>query len=71
MLRYEDECAGCPPELGCMGDACEYKNVPHWYCDECGEEFKPEELRQLDGKELCQECFCEEAWNSARKVRRD
>ena len=38
MLRIEDECVGCPPEMGCIGSACENKNVPHLYCDECGDD---------------------------------
>ena len=36
MVRFEDECVGCPPELGCDGDQCPYKNVPRSYGDECG-----------------------------------
>ena len=38
MVKYEDECVGCPKELGCMGSACPNRNVPHFYCDKCGEE---------------------------------
>lgn len=39
MIRFEDECVGCPPEMGCLGDGCRYRNVPHIYCDICGEEI--------------------------------
>lgn len=38
MIRYENECVGCPPDLGCMGDSCPCLNVPRLYCDECGNE---------------------------------
>ena len=36
MIIYEDECVGCPKEMGCLGSACPYKNVPHYCCDSCG-----------------------------------
>ena len=47
MIKYEDECVGCPPNMGCMGDACKYRNVKHLYCDKCGE----------DCEELCEDCL--------------
>ena len=55
MVKYENECVGCPPEMGCLGDCCPNRNVPHIYCDKCGEEC--EELYRYDGKELCENCF--------------
>lgn len=39
MIKFEDECVVCPSERGCIGDACGYRNVPHIYCDICGEEI--------------------------------
>ena len=51
MVRFEDECVGCPTEMGCLGNSCPYRNVPHLYCDKCGEEF--DELYDLDGEQLC------------------
>ena len=39
MVIVKDECVGCPPEIGCYGSSCPYKNVPHYFCDECGEEI--------------------------------
>ena len=55
MKKIENECVGCT-EIGlpCLGIACPKRNVPHWYCDECGEE---EELYHYDGRELCIECI--------------
>ena len=44
MIKFEDECVGCPTELGCIGEACRYRNVPHVYCDICGEEIFPDEV---------------------------
>lgn len=52
MVEYVDECVGCTN--GCIGSACRYRNVPHWYCDECGEE---KELYEFDDEELCIDCI--------------
>ena len=59
MIRYEDECVGCPPEMGCLGSGCPNRNVPHYYCDKCGEEYSPEELYDYDGEIMCKECLIE------------
>lgn len=65
MLIHEDDCVGCPPGLGCLGDGCPHRNVPHWFCDECEAEVSRKELRILNGKQLCWDCFCEESWDAA------
>ena len=57
MIKYEDECVGCPKEMGCLGNACPNRNVPHLYCDEC--EYEYDELYTCDGKELCEDCLKE------------
>ena len=31
MIKYENECVGCPPERGCLGSSCPYMNVPRLY----------------------------------------
>lgn len=49
---YENECVGCG--LPCMGSACPNVNVPHFYCDRCGEE---DTLYHYNGQELCLECI--------------
>lgn len=51
MVKYEDECVGCPPELGCLGSACPNRNVPHLYCDKCGKE-----VAEFYEDELCIDC---------------
>ena len=56
MVEYENECVGCPPEMGCMGSSCPNRNVPHYYCDECGDETS---LYYYDDKELCIDCIKE------------
>lgn len=58
MIKYENECVGCPPEMGCMGNACPYRNVPVYYCDECGEEIGYEDVYTTDGaNHLCKNCY--------------
>lgn len=54
MKRIENDCVGCPPEMGCLGSSCPYRNNPHYYCDQCGEE-KP--LYHFDDEELCIDCI--------------
>ena len=58
MITYEDECVGCPTELGCMGSACPYRNVPHLYCDKCKHDV--EKLYKYDGQEICEDCLLKE-----------
>ncbi len=48
MVTYENECVGCPPEMGCLGSACPNRNVKYLYCDKCGEDA--EKLYVVDGK---------------------
>ena len=56
MIKYEDDCVGCPPEMSCIGDSCpNRRSVQHFYCDRCGDDV--EELYFLDGQELCENCL--------------
>ena len=55
MIKCENECVGCPKEMGCMGDSCPNRNVKHLYCDRCGDDV--EELYNFLGEELCEECL--------------
>lgn len=56
MIKFENECVGCPPDMGCLGSSCKYVNTPHYYCDECGDEAK---LHEYENKELCENCLLE------------
>lgn len=56
MKIIENDCVGCPPEIGCLGSTCRYSNAPHYYCDECGDEAK---LYEYENKELCENCLLE------------
>lgn len=67
MLKIEDRCVGCPAGVPCLGAACPNRDIPVWYCDECGQELERWQLRRLNGNELCFDCFGEEAWDSAEE----
>lgn len=54
MIKIENDCVGCPPEMGCMGSSCPNRNVKHFYCDDCGDET---DLYEFDGEELCIDCI--------------
>ena len=68
MIEYTNECVNCEPWMGCLGDACPNRNVPHFYCDECGDEYTPDELLEIDGKWVCKECLFEQAKEKYKKV---
>lgn len=55
MITYENECVGCPKEMGCLGDSCPNRNVPRLYCDNCKDEV--DALYYWDGQELCIDCI--------------
>lgn len=59
MIRYEDECFGCPPEVGCYGSGCPMRNVKHTYCDHCDADLEDDEIYQVDGEDLCEDCLKE------------
>lgn len=54
MINIENECVGCPPDMGCLGKSCPYLDVPRFYCDECGDEA---ELYWYEGEQLCIDCI--------------
>ena len=56
MIVFQNECVGCPPEMGCLGSSCLFRNVEHHYCDECECD---DQLYYFDDRELCIECIKE------------
>ena len=53
MRKYENQCVGCPSELGCIGEACRYINTSIDVCDQCsGENAK----YRIDGEDYCESC---------------
>ncbi len=57
MTTYKDDCVSCG--LPCMGSSCKYKNVPHYFCDKCGDECNDDNMYEVDGAELCEFCLKE------------
>ena len=58
MITYEDECVRYTTELGCLGSACQNRNVKHLYCDKCKDDV--EKLYKYDGQEICEDCLLKE-----------
>ena len=56
MVIHEDRCVGCPPERGCLGDACPNKNVAVYICDHCEEDIEGV-VYEVDGEDLCEYCL--------------
>lgn len=52
MIEVTNECVDCG--LPCLGNACPYRNVKRYYCDECKEEAK---TYHYDGRHLCIDCI--------------
>lgn len=52
MLVYEDMCVDCG--LPCLGKSCPNRNVPVYYCDDCGDDAP---LYYFEGEELCLDCI--------------
>ena len=60
MVTVQNECVGCPPNMGCLGEGCPYRHVVRTHCDKCGFE---ETLYEWDGDQLCLDCILEECGN--------
>lgn len=58
MIKIEDQCVGCPPERGCLGSVCPYRNVQVHYCDGCDIEILGD-IYVVDGEEFCEDCLKE------------
>lgn len=66
MIKFENECVGCPPGMGCLGSSCPYSHVPHLFCDECGEE--EETLYDTARGQLCEKCASDEEREECDKI---
>ena len=54
MIKYEDNCVGCPPEMGCLGSSCPNRNIEVHYCDICDSSNAEYEI---DGEDICSDCI--------------
>ena len=55
MIKYENECVGCPPEMVCLGSGCPNRNGLYLLCDRCDADC--EELYILGDEQVCEECL--------------
>lgn len=54
-LVISNECCSCATEsYPCRGNLCPLRNVPHLYCDDCGEEIT---LYYYEDEMLCLDCI--------------
>ena len=58
MIYRENECVGCPPEMGCLGSACRYRNVLQLVCDHCHAEV--DKLYWIGDEQWCAECVLDD-----------
>lgn len=54
MVKIENHCISCPPEIGCLGEGCPKRHVRCYYCDDCKFEA---ETYFFDDEELCLDCI--------------
>lgn len=59
MVKYEDNCCGCADSLGCLGASCPNRNLEVYYCDACDCEIESDEVYDVDGEDLCEDCLKE------------
>ena len=57
--KHIETCVGCTSMgLPCRGRSCSNYNGAYEYtCDECEKEYDPEELYDVDGEMLCEDCL--------------
>lgn len=55
-VRHENQCVGCPPEMGCLGSVCPNRNVAIFTCDRCDEDIEGE-VFEVDDEDLCEDCL--------------
>lgn len=62
MLKIENHCCNCAvPGYPCRGELCPLTRVEVHYCDKCDPKcrFPIEEVYDVDGMELCEDCLKE------------
>ena len=63
MIKYEDHCCDCAAGgYPCRGAFCPMRRVEVHYCDKCGEAIPDDDVHEVDGQDLCEECYGELYW---------
>lgn len=57
MKRIESACVSCG--FPCLGRACPNYEVDRFYCDKCNDEIDIDEVYEVDGDDLCEDCLKE------------
>lgn len=57
--RIENQCVGCPPNMGCLGSACPNRNVKIHYCDRCGADDTDIYHDTEENEDICWDCLME------------
>lgn len=57
MHKHENHCVDCG--LPCIGSNCPNMNVPVYYCDDCGDEIDFDDVYDVYGDDLCEDCLKE------------
>ncbi len=65
MKKLVNDCVDCGKP--CFS-SCPYKRVPHYYCDNCGEEFQPDELFKWNGEDYCKPCIINDVESDLEKA---
>lgn len=68
MVEYISDCNGCPE---CHYCGRKTRKVSVYHCDECGDEYDTSELRRIDGKDICLDCYIEMAnsqWEDSERI---
>lgn len=60
-----DGCVSCG--LPCLGDSCPKRHEIEYTCDDCGDEYNPNELYMLDDEMLCKSCLLDRFETVAQK----
>ena len=61
MTVIENHCCDCAvPGYPCRGSSCPNRRVEVHYCDRCEREIDNINISDVNGDELCDDCFEEE-----------
>ena len=63
MIKIENHCCDCATgAYPCRGASCPLRRVEVHYCDKCGAEIPEDDGGEMDGLELCEECYGKLYW---------
>lgn len=57
MTKIENQCVGCPKNMGCLGSSCPNRNVEVVYCDICGCVIYGNDIYDVKGQDVCEDCL--------------